>query len=133
MSFLSIGTPCSCVLLKLTITTPSLLVDMANAQKPPKAPKPQATNAASKENPASQTKITKPAVKAVGNSQPLQMSRSRTSSHSAKDADNLALLERITLLQGVFYLFIFGCLLFNFLLFSGERQTEEEPSCQTYS
>jgi hypothetical protein len=68
-------------------------------------PKPQATNAASKENPASQTKVTKPVVKAVGNSQPLQMSRSRTSSHGAKDTDTLALLARITLLQGVFIYF----------------------------
>ena len=86
---------------------------MANTRKPPKVslkltpPKSQATNAASKENPASQTKITKPAGKAVGNSQPLQMSRSRTSSHGAKDADTLALLERIALLQGLFICLFF--------------------------
>ena len=72
---------------------------MPNARKPPK---PQATNAASKENPPSQTKITKPVVKAVGKSHPLEMSRSRTTSHGAKDADTLVLLERIALLQGVF-------------------------------
>jgi len=83
---------------------------MANTRKLPKVslkltpPKPQAINAASKENAASQTKITKPAVKAVGNSQPLQMSRSRPSLHGAKDTDTLALLERITLLQGVFFI-----------------------------
>jgi hypothetical protein len=124
--------------LQLCPTTSSFLANMANTWKPPKVslkltpPKPQA-NTASKENPAPQTKIMKPAVKAVGNSQPLQMSWSRTSSHGAKDTDTLALLERITLLQGVFFNLFVGCPLFNFLSFSGERQTEEEPSCQTYS
>jgi hypothetical protein len=81
---------------------------MADTRKPKVSlkltpPKPQTTNTASKENPTSQTKVTKPVVKAVGNSQPLQMSR--TSSHGAKDTDTLALLERITLLQGVFIYF----------------------------
>ena len=88
---------------------------MANTRKPPKVstslkstpPTLQATNATSKENPASQPKITKPAGKVVGNSQPLQMSRLRTSSHGAKDADTLALLERIALLQGSFICLFF--------------------------
>jgi len=83
---------------------------MANTRKLPKLtpPQPQATKAASKENSASQTKVMKPAGKAVGNSQPLQMSRSRTSSsHGAKDPDTLALLERIALLQGLFICLFF--------------------------
>jgi hypothetical protein len=89
---------------------------MANIGKSPKVslkltppdPKPQANNAASKENAASQlTKITKPVVKAVRKAQPLQMSRSRTSSHGAKDTDTVALLERIAVLQGVFLCLFF--------------------------
>jgi hypothetical protein len=88
---------------------------MANTWKPPKVltslkstpPILQATNTTSKENPASQTKITKPGGKAVGNSQPLQMSQSRTSLHGAKDADTLSLLERIALLQGLFICLFF--------------------------
>jgi len=86
---------------------------MVNARKTPMVslklnpPKPQAANAARalRENLTSQTKIMKPAVKAVGNSQPLQMSQPRTSSHGGKDTDTLALLERIALLQGVFIYF----------------------------
>ena len=86
---------------------------MVNTQKTPivslklNPPKPQAANAPSapKGNLTSQTKITKPAVKAIGNSQLLQMSQPWTSSHGGKDTDTLALLERIALLQGVFIYF----------------------------
>ena len=96
---------------------------MVNAQKTPMVslklnpPKPQAANATCtpKENLTSQTKIMKPAVKAIGNSQPFQMSQPWTSEHGGKDTDTLALLERIALLQGVFIYFWLSIIQLSFI------------------
>jgi hypothetical protein len=50
---------------------------------------------------------------------------------SGYSALSLALLERIALLQGLFLCLFLCCLLFRLLSFSAERQTDEEPGCQT--
>lgn len=87
-------------------------IDMANNRKTAPTAKVSSTStsqsrsqAASKENPTTTKKVTAPrqeaAGKAVKKSQPLQESRPRISLHGSKDANNLALLERIALQQGM--------------------------------
>jgi len=56
------------------------------------------------------------------------MSRSRTSSHGAKDPDTLALLERIALLQGLFVYFFVVHYSTSFHLAENDKLTKSQAT-----